>query len=383
MSLSLTNLLLLTWTSLWRNPLRSGLTLVGVYMGVLAVDATLKVGTISTAVMETELSKREAPRVEVWNRGMTIDHLDLFRQRLTGVEAIAARRSVRNSLTLFRDRQASPWAMAVSPDFFSTTGRRQVKGRLFNSEDFEAFRSVVIVDENLAKRLFEDEDPINQRIYLGGRPYVVVGVVNSLPTDGESEGVALLPISINYALTGSRRIGLMFIRPENLNQLTKLQEEVEQLLEQQFPGQRSWVFNNIEDILEQQSTLALASRGLAAVGFIALLVGGVGIANITIASVMERTPEIGLRLAIGATERDILYQFILEATLLSFLGGVMAISTVHGLTLVVAHQFDLPYRFNPKVAGASLGSALLVGMVAGSIPAWQASKLDPVKALRS
>jgi putative ABC transport system permease protein len=114
-----------------------------------------------------------------------------------------------------------------------------------------------------------------------------------------------------------------------------------------------------------------------------LLIGGVGIANITIAAVMERTPEIGLRRAIGATQADIMLQFILEATLLSLAGGVAAIITVHALTVMVANTFELPYEFDSRTAVLSLSSALLVGVGAGFLPALRASQLDPVKALRN
>jgi putative ABC transport system permease protein len=142
-------------------------------------------------------------------------------------------------------------------------------------------------------------------------------------------------------------------------------------------------YNNISDIQEQQTTLHMVSNSLLVLAGISLLVGGVGIANITIASVTERTKEIGLRRAIGATSFEIVVQFILEAVFLSLLGGAAAIITVHGLTVVVADNFDFPYQFEPATAVFSLGSALLVGVGAGFFPALQASKIDPVKALRS
>jgi len=384
MSLSLPHLILLTWTSLWRNPLRSGLTLVGVFMGVFAVDATLKVGTISNAVMERDLAQREAPRVQVWKWPMRPEDMEFVRERLTGVEAIASRAFISwSGSVLFEDQEMRANTSAVSEAFLSTAGRKVIQGRAFTPTDFAEFRAVAIVDQYLVDRLFEDRNPINQRLYTGGRPYTIIGVVATLPAEGERQGLVLIPATLHYALTGSQMFSNLLIRPQRLEDLNDLQEQVKSLMEQRFPQQRSWVETNIDEILEQQTTLKLASQGLALVGLIALLVGGVGIANISIASVMERTAEIGLRLAIGATERDILFQFILEATLLSLLGGVMAIATVHGLTLIVVDQFNLPYRFDPQVAGFSLGSALVVGMGAGFVPAWQASQLDPVKALRS
>ena len=114
-----------------------------------------------------------------------------------------------------------------------------------------------------------------------------------------------------------------------------------------------------------------------------LLVGGVGIANITIASVVERTPEIGLRRAVGATRQDIVVQFILEAALLSMMGGVLATGLVQVVTITTTQVFDLPHKFNPATVVLALGSALAVGVGAGIAPALRASRLDPVQALRS
>jgi putative ABC transport system permease protein len=353
-------------------------------MGVFSVDATLKVRTISTAVMEMELAKREAPRVEVWKWPMRPEDIEFIRQRLTGVEAISSRAFISwSGSVFFEDQEMRAQTSAVSEEFISTAGRKVIQGRAFTPTDFAQFRSVAIVDQYLVDQLFEDRNPINQRLYTRGRSYTIIGVVATLPAEGERQGLVFIPATLHYALTGSSTFSNLLIRPKHLEDLNDLQEQVKSLMKQRFPQQQSWVETNIDEILQQQTTLKLASQGLALVGLIALLVGGVGIANISIASVMERRAEIGLRLAIGATERDILFQFILEATLLSLVGGIMAIATVHGLTLIVVDQFNLPYRFDPQVAGFSLGAALVVGMGAGFFPAWQASQLDPVKALRS
>jgi putative ABC transport system permease protein len=199
----------------------------------------------------------------------------------------------------------------------------------------------------------------------------------------EPKGGLFLPMSTYNSLTGRQRINSIWMRPKNLKDMKKIEAQAKELFQQQFPGSDFFSWNNVEDILQQREMLELASQGLTAVGIISLLIGGVGIANITIAAVMERTPEIGLRRAIGATQNDILLQFILEALLLSLIGGVAAIVTVHGLTLAVANTFKLPYEFKSSIATLSLSSALLVGVGAGFLPALRASQIDPVKALRS
>nr|WP_238360582.1 FtsX-like permease family protein [Iningainema tapete] len=152
---------------------------------------------------------------------------------------------------------------------------------------------------------------------------------------------------------------------------------------EKFTGGKFLFWNNVSDIIQQQKTLEMASQGLTVVGAMALLVGGVGIANIMIASVTERTAEIGLRRAVGATQQEIMLQFILEALLLSLIGGVVGLGVVHGLTVVVTDTFKLPYQFDGAIATVALGSALLVGVGASFTPALRASQIDPVKALRS
>ena len=382
MSISPLDILVLTWDSLRSNPLRSALTGVGVFMGVAAVSATLQVGSISRAAIAGQLARREVPHVDIWSGSLKLEDMAFLQQRLRGVQAIGGSRWIGSAPAIFQEQQANPQAIAVSGDVLQTLGRKLLQGRFFNSYDYEKYRSVIAIDKFLAEQLFPDGEAINQRIYLRGRPYVVVGVVQTKVDDEEPQGMVMMPLSSHSAMTGKLNINSIALRPEKPEELEGLRDEAEKLLKQRLRGQYFWIGTNIDDILEQQSTLELISKALAGVGAIALVVGGVGIANITIATVMQRTPEIGLRLAIGARRQDILLQFILEAVLLSLLGGTAAIASVHGLTIIVAERFDLPYKFDVQVAGLSLGSAILVGVGAGFFPALQASRLDPVKALR-
>ncbi|MBW4681792.1 MAG: ABC transporter permease [Microcoleus vaginatus WJT46-NPBG5] len=385
MSLAPFDLLALTCNSLRGNPLRSALTTLGVFMGVAAVSATLQVGSISKAVIQQQLAERDAPHVRLfpWNIDLKLEDMEFLRQRIVGLQAISATRWAGSPQTIFQGEEATPSMQAVSQDYLLTSGRQLVVGRFFNPGDFAGYRPVVIIDEFLVEKLFQGKNPLNQRIYADTRPYIVVGVVPTKVSEDEPEGQLLLPMSVYSALTGSRDIGSISLRPYEMEDLADMKEQAEKLLEQRFPGQKFGIFNNVEKIIEQQKTLELVSQALLALGAISLLVGGVGIANISIAAVMERTPEIGLRRAIGATQQDIMLQFILEAAILSLVGGIVAIVTVHGLTVVVAETFTLPYEFETGTAALALGSALLVGVGAGFMPAIRASRLDPVKALRS
>ncbi|MEG4280372.1 ABC transporter permease [Microcoleus sp. MON1_C1] len=388
MSLSPLDLLRLTCISLSGNLLRSALTTVGVFMGVAAVSATLQVRNISRAVIVEQLAKREAPQLGISisdDLGLKLEDMEFLRNRLKGIQAISAANWFGyNEKVIFQAEEAETNIFAVSQDHLLTSGRRLMEGRFFSPNDFTNYRPVVVIDEMLATQLFKGGTKrVGQRIYAKRRPYIVVGVMES--KEGffdKPEAEMWVSMSVYKAMTGSQRIGRISVRPYNLKDIKGMEKQAEKLLQQRFPKAEVNTWNNVQEILEQQETLELASQGLLAVGVISLLVGGVGIANITIAAVMERTPEIGLRRAIGATQRDIMLQFILEAVILSLAGGIAAIVTVHGLTVVVADVFKLPYKFDSNTAALALGAALAVGVGAGFLPALRASQLDPVKALR-
>ncbi|MGL5193387.1 MAG: ABC transporter permease [Chroococcales cyanobacterium] len=391
MSLGVFDLIALSCDSLRGNRLRSALTTLGVFMGVTAVSATLQVRTISTAVIAAEMERREAPQVQAmeWSRGgsrLRLEDVEYLKTRLTGVQAIGTIAGIDYGATIiFEEHEGSANVSAVSEEYLEIAGRSILRGRFFSEVDFTSYRSVAVIDTVLREQLFEGINPVGKRIFFNGRLYVVIGVIDTKIQyrDEEPSGEMLLPMSLYAALTGRRNIGRLLIRPQDIAEMNRVEERVKQLLTQRYPDGNVYTWNNADDIIEQKKTLDMVSRALLAVGAVALLVGGVGIANITIAAVMERTPEIGLRRAIGATAGDIMFQFILEAAILSLLGGALAIGTVHGLTIVVADRFELPYEFETKTAGLALGAALLVGVGAGFLPAMQASKLDPVQALRS
>jgi len=361
-------------------------------MGVAAVSATLQVSNISSAVISEQLAKQDAPQVvlfPLWDpvsresAQLRMEDLEFLQGRLSGLRAISAENWVGSRQTVFQTKQANPIMRAVSQDFLLTSGRQLLAGRFFTHADFENFQPVVVINKFLADKLFQEANPRGERIYVDSRPYVVVGVLPTQIEEDGQEGLLLIPMSVYTSLTGDRSIQGILMRPYSMKDLGILEKQAKELLQQRFPGKKFGTWTNVGDIVEQQKTLEMVSQALLAVGIIALLVGGVGIANISIASVMERTKEIGLRRAIGARQQDILLQFILEAVLLSLLGGISAIGAVHGLTVVVAETFKLPYKFEVTTATLSLGSAILVGVGAGFLPALRASQIDPVKALRS
>jgi putative ABC transport system permease protein len=391
MPLRLRDLCALTVQSLKSNPLRSTLTTLGMFMGVAAVTATMHVRSISQAVIAAELAQRDAPQIGIgiaWvprrdRLPLKAEELDFLRPRLVGLRALAAVNWAGTAHTVFQGAEADPGLTAVSIEFQATDGMRISAGRYFTPADYEKYRPVALIDQFLADRLFKGQNPIGQRIQSRGRPLFVIGVFPTKKAEDEPKGSIFIPLPIYSAMTGDKTVDAIQVRPADLRNLETLGEQAKQLIKQSRPGRQVWDFNNAEDIVEQQRTLDMASQALAVVAVISLLIGGVGIANVMIAAVTERTPEIGLRRAIGATKRDVMLQFLLEAATLSVVGGAAALGTVHGLTQLVALQFDLPYSFDGSTGILAISSALIVGVGAGFPPALRASQLDPIKALRA
>ncbi|XDE63903.1 ABC transporter permease [Arthrospira platensis BEA 1257B] len=394
MSLSIFNLLGLSCQSLMGNPLRSTLSAIGVFMGVAVVTATMQVRNISEAVIEQQMNERESPILYLWIsdhqsgkvQSFTMDDVEFLNNNLQGITKVMTLRFVWwIDSVQFQDRTGHPEvAIAVTPEYQQVSGRRIIKGRFFNSTDVEQYLSVAIVDDVLANHLFDNMDPINQRVYIENRPYTIVGVIESkdIFPSMQRQGLLMIPLSLDMAITGNLQLDELMIGIQDLDNVDQIKTQAISILQKRIPTQQYGDWVNITDILEQRETLASISQALLVVSIIALLVGGVGIANVTIAAVIQRTPEIGLKRAIGATRFEIMLQFILEVVIISLGAGILAIATVHGVTIMVSQQFNLPYTIDYNTAKLSLTSSLIIGVSSALFPAIRASKIEPVQALK-
>lgn len=402
MSLGVGDLGRLAIASLQSNRLRTCLTATGVFLGVAAASTTLQVQHITALKLKARLAEREAPHVRAWvfSKGRLAD-LSAIAQQFPAVQAVSGAIPLWGGEAIYRDRRRSVQGQAVTLSYFATTGRQILpgQGRPLLAVDFETYSNTVVIDTVLAAQLFEDENPIEKVFYVRGVPYRVVGVMAAKSQEYSNPeqpvGEFVLPIATQMALTGSQAVEQIAVRPRDPEALSTLEPQLKTFLQQRFPEftQPPWAQfdlpytgSNVEDIQAAQRTLRTATRSLLLVGAIALGIAGVGIANITVASTLERTREIGLRLAIGATAQEILLQFLLESVLISLIGGLSAIAAVESVTWLLTQQerFDLPaYQFSGQNSAIALSAALAVGLSSSFIPAWRASRLDPVKALRS
>jgi len=382
MSLSIRDLLYITWRSLQENRLRSALTALGVFMGVASVNATLQIGDISTSFIRDQLEKRESPQVLI-NGTFKTEDLTYLKSRLTGLEALSGVATIAWETPItFETRSIQASVAAVTAEHLVTTGRSLLAGRSFSPSDLKTTRPVVLIDVFLEERLFKDRSGLKAKISIENRIFLVIGIIESKEIWGEQRGQVYLPMSFYQTLIPFPSISELALRPQKLEKINQLSEQAIFLLNSRYPTQEVYAYNNIEDLLILKQVIGYISLALLLLGLISLVVGGIGIANITIAAVAERTSEIGLKRSIGATQSDILYQFILEATLLSSGAALVATTFIYLIVLVVTNVFDLPYRFNPATVAISIVTAVTIGAGASYIPALRASKLDPITALR-
>jgi putative ABC transport system permease protein len=392
MSLPLPDLFMMAWKSLSSQWLRSSLTTFGVFMGVSAVSATLNIQAITQTQIDQKLAERDQPFVSpsVWsehsNPEVGEEDVRVLKQTIPFIRAVSIVGSVYISSVQFENNQVDDLdTQSVSLNYLETTGRKILQGRFFNQTDLDQYRPVAIVDDQLATNLFEDKNAINQAIYAAGMRLIVIGVVEAKLNNPNFARQGTLWVTENFAkvLQNGWSWRYLQISPYRLTDMEELETQVEEVLSNRYPDATIYTWDNAKDLLKEQETQQIAARALTGVGLIALVIGGVGIANITVAAVMERTKEIGIRRAIGASQLEIMSQFILEAVALSLLGGIAAILTVHGLTKVVTTVVvQIPYEFSVRDAMISMGSALLVGVCSSFFPALRATQVDIVKALR-
>lgn len=288
----------------------------------------------------------------------------------------------------------------VDKTYLSVFGYTVRAGRCFTDSDFDRFRKVAMIDETVSAALFSGANPVGESIDVCGEPYVVIGEFTRAsdfrPTVSTLEeyftyntstgGKVLIPFSTWPVLFRYDEPRSLAVRAVNTDSMTTAGRRAEELLNATILKDEPEVRYKSEDLLEQAKNLqelsSATNRQLILVAGISLLVGGIGVMNIMLVSVTERTPEIGLKKALGARRRRISAQFLIEAGVLTCLGGILGVLVGIGLAYGISKMSGVPIFISWYIVAATVVFSFIIGMVFGAIPAYRAARLDPIEALR-
>jgi putative ABC transport system permease protein len=392
------------------NALRSALTMLGIFIGVAAVIAMVAVGTGARETVLAQIRSLGANLIVVIPGNVTVGGVRLgsgARASLTQDDALALEReidAVEAAAPTSRGQvQAvagganwSSWLLGVTTSFFVARDWDVAAGRGFEAEEYDRGAQVVLLGETVARMLFDDADPVGETIRVRNVPFRVVGVLapKGQTTGGQDQDdVIAAPLraaqqrvlGVNRA--NSRAVGSITVRVREGEDASQVEEQVRALLRQRHrlaaAQEDDFLLRNLADIAAtRDASSRTLSWLLAAIATVSLLVGGIGIMNIMLVSVTERTKEIGLRLAMGARRKDVLVQFLVEAVVLSLIGGIVGIAAGIGAARGLTALMSWPAYVSPQSIAMAFAISALIGVAFGYYPARRASKLDPIVALR-
>lgn len=381
-------------TAIVANGLRSVLTALGVVIGVMSVVLLVAVGTGARNVVTAGVQDLGANLLLVVPGGFefgaaptlskfTLDDVDAIDRRLDGRAAVSG--NLASGETVRADGvSAFASVLGVTADFNRVLNREVARGEFLTESDVVTGRRVAVLGASAADGLFPDVDPIGRTITIAGLRYRVIGEVERL---GASLGVdrdaqVLLPITAAQRLFGTRRVDTIFVQAPDADELDAVAAQITEVLGQRLEDSDFSVVSQEEILGVAGTILDTLTLVLAAIAGISLLVGGIGVSNIMLVSVSERTREIGLRKALGARTRDITLQFLVEAVVLCGVGGVIGIGMGTGLAAAADAFTPLPADVTGWSVALAFGVSVGVGVLFGVFPARRAGKLDPVIALR-
>ena len=402
-------ILIIALRALLLNKMRSFLTTLGIIIGVGAVIAMTAIGNGAQAQVEKSFESMGSNMLMVRSgssrsggmRGgagtqptITWSDLEAIKNEVPSV--LYAAPSLGSSAQVMAEGQN--WNTSITGttnDFFAIRNWPVVSGRQFEQNELKSGAKVAIVGQTVVDNLFGPlSDPIGSTLRVSNIPFEVVGVLKKRGTGGggqDQDDAIFIPertfrAKIQGGL-GQFVRGMIFVGATSKETTSLAQEQIEELLRERHrlkaDQEDDFSVRNMADMAEavQQSTATMTSL-LAGIALVSLLVGGIGIMNIMLVSVTERTREIGLRMAIGAKAFDIMTQFIVEAAVLSTIGGLLGIGTGIGIATIITKVFEWPMQIQPDIILLAIGFSAAVGIGFGLWPALKASRLDPIQALR-
>lgn len=396
--------ILLSLREIRRNLMRSSLTILGIVIGVAAVITMVTLGRGATAQVASDIAKLGTNLLQVRpgqgrrGPGGTHSTSDMFKakdaeaiaQEIFGLSAVAPIAS-QTIQSIYGNENWSTTVTGSTNAYLQVSNWLLESGRQFIEGELRAGKAVCILGATVRNKLFGGQNPIGATIRLGKLSCNVIGVLNSKGQSSfgtDRDDFVLIPLRmLQRRITGNPDVSRILVSAHDGVSTRKVEQDIEQLMRERrhiSPGKDDDF--HVRDMQELVSTMTGATRVLTgllgAVAAVSLLVGGIGIMNIMLVSVTERTREIGIRLAIGALERDVLMQFLVEAVVLSSFGGVIGIVLGIAAAAVGAIVLAVPFVFDPGIIVIAFVFSAAVGVVFGYFPARQAGQMDPIEALR-
>lgn len=392
--------------AIFANKMRAALTSLGIVIGVSAVITMLAVGSGAQKSVSDSVSRFGTNILflrQPWDldesisspKDVTMDDVLAIRE-VPGVSAAAPYISTGFDVK-YRNTSVSLGVLATDTDIFKTYDWPIESGRQFTEKEISEYAQVMVIGASAAKTIFSDVDPLGKTVVLDSIPFKVVGVVQKTGQSGmgfDMDEGALIPyttgkVKMNAGWNSSNRRALdrVVIKVADFNTIENTKVDIQNAVRNTHRihplAKDDFQLDDFASFIEQAKTMGKTmSLLLGAIGAVSLIVGGIGVMNIMLVSVTERTREIGIRMAIGATGWDICMQFLVESVTLSCIGGLIGIIVGVGITLLVAAHSSIPADLNISAVLLAVGFSAATGIFFGFYPAYKASKLTPIDALR-
>ena len=391
--------------ALRRNVLRTGLTMLGIIIGVAAVICVVAIGEGASASVERAITNIGANMIWVEAGGvkragvatgafgtktLTLGDYEAIKEHVTLVTNVSPQADTRVQV-VYGNQNWGTSVRGVGPEYIALKGWNVVRGGMYTDVDVERANNVCVLGQTLVDQLFGEQNPIGEPIRVKDQPCTVVGVLEvkgQSATGQDQDDNLLMPYTtVMKKVKGQTWLDDILCSATSAKVVDQAEQDIAALMRDRHhirPGaDDDFNLRHPTEIAEavKQSTQTMEAL-LAAIASVSLLVGGIGIMNIMLVSVTERTREIGLRLAVGARGRDVLRQFLAEAVMLSLIGGAIGIAIGTFGAQTIANTFQWPTRVSSNAVAIAFGFSAMIGIFFGYYPALQAARLDPIEALR-
>jgi len=394
--------IILAFREIRRHLLRSFLTTLGIVIGVAAVVTMVTLGKGATEAVAQQISSLGANILQIrpgqgFGRGgggpaapdFEMADVEAIEEQVAGVRAVAPQ-AQSSGLAV---RNAANWQTTINgttTQFFTAQQWALADGRIWTDAEEQSGRAVCVIGSTVQQNLFRGDNPVGQRFRIRNLSCEVIGTLATRGQGGfqDQDDVVLMPIkAVQRRFSGNRDIRFIMVAVDEAYDTGGVQGSIESLLRERRGIERGEQDNfNIFDTKQISETLQGTTRILTAVmgtvAAVSLVVGGIGIMNIMLVSVTERTREIGIRLAIGAVANEVLLQFLVEAVVLACLGGLIGLVLALVATLIIAPLIQVPFLFDVEINVIAFSVSALIGVVFGYFPARRAAALNPIDALR-